>query len=114
VADSSFEALVTRHEPAVMRVCRRVLNQGKDAVEEKLAHEHIYCDQATVPVHDCERRLFELVDRVLVENAKAIRPGRWREGYVNTLPLTFIETQTSSVSEAAFCARELRLCDLTR
>jgi RNA polymerase sigma factor (sigma-70 family) len=30
-ADSAFEALVTRHEPAVMRVCRRVLDRREDA-----------------------------------------------------------------------------------
>jgi RNA polymerase sigma factor (sigma-70 family) len=30
-ADSAFEALVTRHRPAVMSVCRRVLGQHQDA-----------------------------------------------------------------------------------
>lgn len=30
-ADSAFEALVTRHRPAVMGVCRRVLTQHEDA-----------------------------------------------------------------------------------
>src|SRR6516164_9599731 len=30
-ADSAFEALVTRHRPAVMSVCRRVLAQYEDA-----------------------------------------------------------------------------------